>query len=470
MLQSETASLCGTEWSEPAAQSPMLQPLLEPRIPESPMSPVTVTGKPITCPICCVYGVFVGFSRKSDFKKHLNQFHNTNFLWICRHERCTMVFDFDKAYTSHIKSEHSEPHISGDEAKVQLCPQVNFACGFANCKDKLFEADNDQDAPTVAQAYFEHVASHFDKKAVESVWEYSTQMQNLLRQRSVKDKWKNSMWPKVARNALRWQPRSSGDLKKLLECRHLGNISDIVHKVFTLGSTTFQSAGQPAPTSIPWDSLRPVSSRCSMAASKHINHFSIGHSTKPPPRAVFPPKLNTSIAKATMPPQVHSSPVSEDFSGWDIVGGPHPGKQFHIPNEENTGNWAADPDPFEEQDHVSIATQAPTFDYPMAGMHLASDPLGLYSAMHTLGPSPSQEEVLADLDKSPRPKTPKRRMSLGPKSLENLRLKKGRNSSPSHDLGDMPPMPVAQQQHQVQLDFPLPFRGNMNMPTPNFSF
>ena len=466
---------------------------------EAPQDPAAITGKPINCPLCAIYKIYVGFTRKSDFKKHLHQFHNTNSLWICRHDKCGTVFDFEKAYLNHVKDEHGETQLSADKARAGLCPQVVFACGFVGCKDKLFEAESDDDAQTKALAYFEHVASHFDKKVQSSVptWEYRIQMQNLLRQRSLKEQWKNSMWSKEARNALQWQPRSSGDLKKLLESRHFGNIAinDLFHRAWTLGSTTYQLPNQ-SPPNFPWEPLRPIRARCSAAESGH-SQFSISHHRKPQPQAVF---RNSANLSKTSVARVVSSPVPEEPMAWDdgagdIVGGPHPGTLMPIPEDDNTVDWQ-DPDPFDAFPGQASVPNPASFDHPMGGIHSPA-PHALphwQGAMSHMAAAPTQEQMLANLEHQhhqqqqlqaqlqqqqqqqqqqqhqhqqqqqqqhqqhqhqpppqrqepgpARPKTPiKRRISFGRKSMENLR-KKGRNTSPHGEVEDLrvPPVPMA---------------------------
>lgn len=44
-----------------------------------------------------------------------------------------------------------------------------------------------------------------------------------MRQPQVKPVWKTCIWPKEKRQQLSWSPRSSGDLKRMLECCHLGS-------------------------------------------------------------------------------------------------------------------------------------------------------------------------------------------------------------------------------------------------------
>ncbi|MBE3042837.1 hypothetical protein IMZ48_09750 [Candidatus Bathyarchaeota archaeon] len=113
------------------ASSATPQPLRDPKI-ESPMShqnpSLTSLGtnpasrKAIECTMCFVEGILVGFSRKSDFKKHLQNFHHTNNIWECQYAGCAMTFDFEKAYVAHAKAYHSDVHLPPNKARVELCP------------------------------------------------------------------------------------------------------------------------------------------------------------------------------------------------------------------------------------------------------------------------------------------------------------------------------------------------------------
>ncbi|ROT41174.1 hypothetical protein SODALDRAFT_330885 [Sodiomyces alkalinus F11] len=319
---SETTSPSGTvalaDWAEPltaSSASPLLGPYLEPSrkprsllaaptssprvaFPPSPRpsssphcgqaTPITTTTtstaarKPIECPLCAVYDIAVGFRRKSDFKKHLQNFHPTDSLWACPQPGCRTVFDVERAYVHHIRTEHpcadrDRDHnpalplsVSPDAARQQLCPQLVFACGFLGCKAVL-EARDASDSAAVADRYFDHVAAHLVTKPAlarpPSEWTYYTQMQNLLRQAALKEDWKAASWNKTVRTHLRWQPRSSGDLKKLLETRHLGDVPRLLHAAFTLGSSSFADPAHPPPPSFPGASSRPVRGRCPLSTA-----------------------------------------------------------------------------------------------------------------------------------------------------------------------------------------------------------
>ncbi|TQN63688.1 hypothetical protein CSHISOI_11726, partial [Colletotrichum shisoi] len=289
---SVTPSLSGSEWQDLHVNEYLLSsPCGEKKaVVAAAVAAVTSPSrrKPIECPLCAVHDVHVGFGRKSDFKKHLQNFHNTDCLWACPRRGCRMVFDFEKAYVVHLKTDHhggsrdSSFHAATapDRVRVELCPQVVFACGFVGCKT-VIEAPDDGAAPAAADAFFDHLASHFDRRATPTSssssssssspvcgWTYYHQIRNLLRQRALKDEWKHALWDKAARNQLRWQPRSSADLKKLLECRHLADVPRVLHAAWTLGQTSFSSPKHPGPA-FPGEATRPLRNRCPLSISGH---------------------------------------------------------------------------------------------------------------------------------------------------------------------------------------------------------
>ncbi|KAF7560796.1 hypothetical protein G7046_g3354 [Stylonectria norvegica] len=188
-----------------------------------------------TCGFCKEEDIQKTCTRKNDLKRHIEDFHNMNAQWFCRHRGCRMVFDWQTAYKTHLKQAHGGSRMSLDEAKANLCPQTVFACGFENCL-QVFEAPSDDDADSTFKEYVSHVVKHFDEGAVSGEWSYSARMRNLLKQSGVVRAWTNSAWPEADRNRLRWHPQSSGILRKRLETRHLGDLQLLVQYAIALGS------------------------------------------------------------------------------------------------------------------------------------------------------------------------------------------------------------------------------------------
>ncbi|KAK1689338.1 hypothetical protein BDP55DRAFT_604302 [Colletotrichum godetiae] len=469
MSPSVTPSLSGSEWqdhhiNEHHLSSTSSREKKAATSMKSPSSGAVAGRKPIECPMCAVHDVYVGFGRKSDFKKHLQNFHNTDFIWVCPQDNCRMIFDFEKAYIAHVKLDHHQGEAAyppaaaiaaAEQVKVGLCAQVVFACGFIGCKE-VFEASDDSETPKTADAYFDHLASHFDKRSstinanssscnlgVSSEWTYYHQMQNLLRQRSLKDEWKHMLWDKAARNQLRWQPRSSGDLKKLLECRHLADVPRILHAAWTLGQTCFSSPEHPAPE-FPGEATRPVRSRCPLAGEGR-NHGELRDSPSAMTmfalrRNLFPVKLAT----VSHPPP-RSIPEEPDSLAY-----PHPGTPLVIPERDA---WSTDVvlgPPEDEQlfDPMFMPGSGATTNMLQNPISPWIDAMsqqqqhqqqrrsfGDFSRHLTPSPQPTedQESSFGPLLQVPQPTSaaaPKRPRSWGMRSLENLRLKRRGRSSP----------------------------------------
>ncbi|KAK2063118.1 hypothetical protein LY76DRAFT_665387 [Colletotrichum caudatum] len=294
-------------------------------------------SKPIECPLCAVYDVRVGFGRKSDFKKHLQNFHNTDCAWVCPERGCRMVLDFEKAFITHYRIDHGDILPPLGRVKVDLCTQVVFACGFLGCKE-VIEASDDGAAAAAADEYFDHLAGHFGRcgssngggdgaSAPSAEWAYHHQVQNLLRQRALKDEWKHALWDRTARKQLRWQPRSSGDLRKLLECRHLADVPRVLHAAWTLGQSSYSSPEHPPPPAFPGAATRPLRNRCPLSITGHteLHHRgSFGQRR---------PLFHTTLATVSHP-QPRSVPDEPDSRAY-----PHPGTPLVLPEHDA---WSTD--------------------------------------------------------------------------------------------------------------------------------
>ncbi|GKT40322.1 uncharacterized protein ColSpa_00503 [Colletotrichum spaethianum] len=409
-----TPSISGSEWQDLHINEHLTSPSRDKQV-TAVKSPCR--RKPIECPMCAVYDVYVGFGRKSDFKKHLQNFHNTDCLWACPQRGCRMVFDFEKAYVTHFKIDHSDVHPPPEQVKVELCTQVVFACGFLGCKE-VIEASDDGAAAAAADRFFDHLAGHFDKRsAASSEWTFYHQMQNLLRQRALKDDWKHTLWDKAARNQLRWQPRSSGDLKKLLECRHLADVPRVLHAAWTLGQTSFSSPEQPAPD-FPGKATRPLRHQCPLSITGHneLHRGSFGQRQ---------PVFHTTLATVSHPPP-RTAPDEPDSLAY-----PHPGTPLVLPERDA---WSTDV--------VLGPRENEFFDDPMlyAGGGNPSH-ISPWAGAHSLG---GLEQHAQD-DHEPFgtfltvPPHSKRPGSWAMKSIENLRLKRRGRPSPVEEKATVHP-------------------------------
>ncbi|KAH6990291.1 hypothetical protein EDB80DRAFT_755773 [Ilyonectria destructans] len=221
-----------------------------------------------TCGFCREEDIQKTCTRKNDLKRHIEDFHNMNAQWFCRHRGCTMVFDWQTAYKTHLKQAHGGSRMALDDAKVNLCPQTIFACGFENC-NSVFESPSDDDADSTFKEFVGHVVKHFDEGNNSGEWSYSARIRNLLRQAGLVNAWANSSWHDEERNHLQWHPQSSGIMRKRLETRHLGDLQLLVQYAIALGSepSTIQKYRE--------DFITPIKDECRQPIP--------GHKSRAPP-------------------------------------------------------------------------------------------------------------------------------------------------------------------------------------------
>uniref|UniRef100_A0A0B7K9K7 C2H2-type domain-containing protein n=1 Tax=Bionectria ochroleuca TaxID=29856 RepID=A0A0B7K9K7_BIOOC len=278
------------------------------------------------CGFCKEEGVQKTCTRKNDLKRHIEDFHNTNAQWFCRHRGCNMVFDWQTVYKTHLKQAHGGSRTNLDDCKVTLCPQTVFACGFETCTE-VFEAASDGDADGTFKEYVAHVVKHLDDGATSGEWTYSTRMRNLLRQTGVIETWVRSAWPEEERNKLFWEPQTSGVLRKRLETRHLGDLNLLVQYAIALGTdpASEREYQDTFPTltkdecrmHIPGHTSRPRSSQSTMSDPDQFQ-FRISRGAPPNPqlanyyasqRRAFSTRAPVRSGRSARPP-VHTLPSS----------------------------------------------------------------------------------------------------------------------------------------------------------------
>lgn len=388
------------------------------------------TSKKYQCPMCFLDSSPVGFGRKSDFKKHLHNFHGADVVWICRTKGCHLTFSTERAYSTHAKESHRMKALPNSTARTELCTQLVFSCGFASCKDRLFEAEDAEEASATRDKHFEHIAKHFEEGFDVKQWEYMVQVQNLMRQPQVKPVWKTCIWPKEKRQQLHWRPRSSGELKRMLESRHLGDdISTLVRLAFILGTAPFTNPATPPPGEIemyfsmpyrnqcpnnspghnaaPTGSPRPdddTSSTLTISKSRSSITSSVfrlpsrqgkRNSRPPTPASVMGP--STTPTSSGLPPgsvvnsNVTSMPV-DTIMAEEFPGGPHPGTPYPIPNETA---WPVDAPKFAPEVHQGLPKQlnAPIDNQMMYAMHMEQDPHQSWCDMGSFNPYPTQVNI-----------------------------------------------------------------------------
>ncbi|KAF4975701.1 hypothetical protein FZEAL_7541 [Fusarium zealandicum] len=458
---------------------------------------VTPTSKKYQCPMCFLDNNPVGFGRKSDFKKHLYNFHGADVTWICKTKGCHLSFATERAYSTHAKETHRMDALPNSSAKTDLCPQVVFGCGFANCKDRLFEASTGEQASSSRDKYFEHIAKHFEDGYDVNNWEYKAQLHNLMRQSKVKSIWKTCIWPKEKRQQLTWRPRSSGDLKRMLEARHLGeDISTLVRLAFILGTSPFTNPTTPPPSEIDLQFPLPVRSECLMDTVGHgegshpkiesvdnddddDNNDNSNASTvtvtkqapQTPQASLFPHRRIKQETRPTTPVDGLPDPMIRD----DLAAGPHPGTPFPIPNEHV---WPVDAPKFAPDQMNTFADASMTYILP--GQEL---PQHQWEDMSGIQQFHQQDAVMGNVYMTPtnshhssvRPATPipsKRPGSWGKRlSLENLRPKKKTSvyGSPASDTEAVPPVP-AMYANMIPTSVPTGYELPMRMGHPHQAF
>ena len=233
------------------------------------------------CGFCKEEGLSKTCTRKNDLKRHIEDFHNTNAQWHCRQRGCGMVFDWQTVYKTHLKHAHGGSRMALDDAKVTLCPQTVFACGFDNCAQVL-EAPSDAEISGTFKEYVAHVIKHLDGAANSGEWTYSTRMRNLMRQSGVLRALANAPWSEADWNRLTWHTQSSNILRKRLETRHLGDLRLLVQYALALGSN-------PAAVAEFHESFKlPIADECEMPIRGHMNKMPLQVPPPQPPPAPQP--------------------------------------------------------------------------------------------------------------------------------------------------------------------------------------
>lgn len=373
------------------------------------------TLKKYQCPMCFLDRNLVEFGRKSDFKKHLNNFHGTDVTWICRTRSCHLSFATERAYSTHAKETHKMEALPSSAARTELCPQLVFACGFPQCKDRVFEASNGNEAANSRDKYFEHIAKHFEDEWDVNEWEYRVQMHNLMRQSRVKPVWKTCIWPKERRTQLSWKPRSSGDLRRMLEARHLGeDISHLVRLAFVLGNAPFTSSRTPPPSEIDLQFALPFRSQCLLetdSPTKSDDSTPTITVSKSRPQSLF--RLPSRKGRRSTRPSTPASTTAPDtpMVGSDATAGPHPGTPIPIPHESHVPadapRFAPEPVQLPRQANTPTGTPigTPVNDSPMYSMPMEDHHDHGYAmfppaptSMPTNGMSPYEQPMQHDYD------------------------------------------------------------------------
>ena len=405
----------------------------------------------LQCPFCFEFGADMRIGRKPDLKRHFQKIHATNAQWVCKlNGGCNLSFDFHTAYDAHVKQDHGG--LKDPDAKVNVCQQVVFACGFERCRE-VFEAATDHDGPAVMNGYFDHVLAHVAGPNGDR-WSYSRRMRNLLHQQLVGAAWKAC--GRDAGRELFWQPQSSNVLRKMLECRHIVEVDMLCRYAVLLGSNRLAPAIAPAGFETPvLNTCRLINPCHDPRGDPRFAQGPVRFNKKPRRRAA------DELPAGAAPPVLRSSPSASVFTSYSDSKDPFcaevldptaaalapPGPDFH----------AGHPAPTSHPGHTShpagFALDGAD-EMVMPDFHPGPHPLHLYAAFQSLGRPPSQEQVIMDMDEAlgvhgvlKQEKPAARRNVLSRKSLEKMRTRRTSSPEAPGRLGEEPPpLPVVPSQ------------------------
>lgn len=217
--------------------------------------------KEYTCGLCSEYGIHKRLSRPSDLKRHLENTHHTDNLWVCPKANCRRVFQWLGAFKEHARYYHKVRIRICDAEIITLCPQTVFACGFEGC-NQVYEAPSEAEASPTKDKFIAHILSHF-RSTLEKprAWTFSLRMRNLLSQDGLSNVWPPPSLSYEQNLELNWDARSGSVLQKLLETRHLGSASSLIRNAIALGSMPLREVQLAR-----GNAVLPILSQCQAAA------------------------------------------------------------------------------------------------------------------------------------------------------------------------------------------------------------
>ena len=146
------------------------------------------------------------FGKRSDWKKHMNGFHEPGQIaWQCPERDCRQIFVQDSNFCQHHRVQHAcrKPCKHANSAKKRIPLRRAFACGYRSCQGLLFSWDEWRD----------HVACHMENGMSISQWQYNTLLRNLLRRPEVHLYWEahvaGQVFPYNISARFNWRPRNT---------------------------------------------------------------------------------------------------------------------------------------------------------------------------------------------------------------------------------------------------------------------
>ena len=154
------------------------------------------------------------FGKRSDWKKHMNGFHEPGKIaWQCPERDCRQIFVQDSNFCQHHRLKHAcrKPCKHANSAEKLIPLRRAFACGYQSCQSLLFSWDE----------WRNHVARHMENGMTISQWQYNTLLRNLLRRPEVHPYWEahvaGQVFPYNISARFNWRPRNTTLLKWQLE-------------------------------------------------------------------------------------------------------------------------------------------------------------------------------------------------------------------------------------------------------------
>ncbi|KAL7947989.1 hypothetical protein V8C42DRAFT_363484 [Trichoderma barbatum] len=191
--------------------------------------------KEFSCGFCSEQDFIVRCTRRNDLRRHMEDTHHSDSLWICVHRDCRKAFQWLGVYKIHAGTSHPTSRLRIEQCEViELCPQTVFACGFDKC-EKLFEARSALEAPQTKKKYIDHILNHFRNMKAPKEWTYTTRIRNLLRQTDLVGVWPPAELLEEELANLEWDPQITGVVQKQLETRHLGDRDFLIRNIIALG-------------------------------------------------------------------------------------------------------------------------------------------------------------------------------------------------------------------------------------------
>lgn len=169
------------------------------------------------------------FKRKDDWKKHLEKYHETGYVWECQEPNCESVFSRDQKLKEHAKKNHRKPSVRG--VKVDIPVDRVHACGFRPCR-KLSDT---------WRGHYDHVARCMFSSDTSSEWSYTWKILNLMRHPRIHETWKGIKYDWTCRgldlSQLNFDCVTTRTFRRQLECHDFTDLKALLELLLKSGLT-----------------------------------------------------------------------------------------------------------------------------------------------------------------------------------------------------------------------------------------